>query len=475
MAELRRRRDRSAADLVELRLDGVADPDVDGALAGRGRPVIVTCRAAWEGGCFDGSEEERKRILTRALDAGADYVDVEWRAQFDDLIARTAGRRVIVSSHDFAGMPADLGERADAMRATGAEIVKIAGHATCLADCLPLLREAARHTPGSVVLIAMGEHGLVSRVMAARFGSAWAYAGPVAAVGQVSVSDLLDRFRYRSISSATALYGLTGRPIGHSVSPAMHNAAFAAAGLDAAYLPLAAADAADFATFGRGFALKGASITIPFKVDLMTHVDAVRDEARQIGAINTIDARDGHWTGGNTDAAGFLRPLLDRGMTLRGTRAAILGAGGAARAVAVALAASGARLSVHARSGAAAASVATLVGGDVGPWPPAGGAWDLLVNTTPVGMYPRADESPIPSDRVSGGLVYDLVYNPRTTRLMRDAATAGCATIGGLEMLVGQAEEQFAWWTGSRPSTGVMRAAAEARLAEFATDEDHLV
>ena len=127
MAELRTRRDAVVgADLVELRLDSVSDPDVAGALAGRSVPVVVTCRPTWEGGSFTGSEEERKRLLGQALDAGAEFVDVEWRAGFDDLIARTGGERVVLSSHDFDGIPHDLEARVTAMQATGAEVVKVA-------------------------------------------------------------------------------------------------------------------------------------------------------------------------------------------------------------------------------------------------------------------------------------------------------------------------------------------------------------
>src|SRR5712692_10746434 len=139
-AELRRRRDEvSEADLVELRLDSVRDPSVAGALAGRRRPVIVTCRPTWEGGHFTGSEEERRRLLTEAFVLGAEYIDVEWRAQFDDLVSRAGGRRIVLSSHDFDTVPTDLASRAHAMRSTGAEIVKLAIRTTRLRDCVPLL------------------------------------------------------------------------------------------------------------------------------------------------------------------------------------------------------------------------------------------------------------------------------------------------------------------------------------------------
>jgi shikimate 5-dehydrogenase len=152
---------------------------------------------------------------------------------------------------------------------------------------------------------------------------------------------------------------------------------------------------------------------------------------------------------------------------LTGLRASLLGAGGAARAVAIALASGGAAVSVHARSRQRAAGVAALVSGSVGAWPPERGTWDVLVNCTPVGMYPDVDHTPLAADRLAPGIVYDLVYNPPVTRLLREAEAAGCRTIGGLEMLVGQARQQFEWWTGVCPSAGVMREAATSRLSAF--------
>lgn len=474
-AELRRKRDEVVdADLVELRLDSVSDPNVAGALAGRRLPAIVTCRPIWEGGQFSGSEEARRLILHEALARGAEYVDVEWNANFTDLIAETAGRRLVLSMHDFDGVPSDLAARAQAMRATGAEIVKLAVKTTRLSDCLPLLDLGAQIGRDGTVLVGMGGCGLVTRVLARRFGSRWTYAGQDRQIGQLTPGELLDAYRFRSLTEATDLYGLAGSPVSHSVSPVMHNAAFSALRLDAVYLPFPAADADDFVTFGRAIGVRGASVTIPFKVSLFDRVDEADPVARRIGAINTIRAIDGRWIGGNTDAAAFLRPLHDR-VPLPGTRVAVLGAGGAARAVVAALASSEAHVTVHARNRARAEAVAMTVSGEVGPMPPEPGSWDLLVNCTPVGMYPDMDATPIEASALTGRYVYDLVYNPTTTRLLREAANAGCQTIGGLEMLVAQAHEQFEWWTGAKPPAGVMREAALKRLAEFMRHEDHVV
>jgi len=476
-ADLRRQRDLVAdADLIELRLDSVKDPSVAGALAGRRRPVIVTCRPAWEGGEFRGPEEERRRLLGEALTLGAEYVDIEWHAHFDDLISRVGGRRIVLSMHDYRSMPGDLRETARTMRATGAEVIKIAATAHCLRDCLPLLDlGAAQGKQGEMVLIAMGEPGLASRVLAGRFESSWTYAGSVSRVGQLSVAEMLEEYRFRSVTESTDVYGVVGSPVAHSVSPAMHNAAFRAARLDAVYLPLQASDADDFMAFAHAIGLKGASVTIPFKVALFERVDEAYAVARRIGAINTIRIVNGRSLGGNTDASGFLRPLQARSLLVPGLRVAILGAGGAARAVAIALASSGAEIRVHARDRGRAEQVAMIVSAQAGPWPPEPGSWDLLVNCTPMGMHPHTEETPVAADALSGRLVYDLIYNPRTTRLLREAAAAGCQTIGGLDMLVAQAHEQFQWWTDARPPDGVMRAAAVRRLAESSTDENHVV
>lgn len=475
-AELCRQRDQVAdADVVELRLDSVSDPDVAGALAGRRRPVIVTCRPEWEGGRFRGAEEDRRRILADALALGAEYVDIESRARFDDLLEHSGGRRVVLSYHDFKGMPADLAGLVQAMRSTGAEVVKVAVKIERLSDCVPLLDLGAQMgCQAGFVVIGMGTFGLATRVLAGRFGSMWTYAGSDGEVGQVPAATLLNEYRFRSLTDATDVYGLVGLPVSHSVSPAMHNAAFTAIRLDAVYLPLPAVSADDFVTFGRALGIKGASVTIPHKITLFERVDEVDAVARRIGAINTIRVIGDRWVGGNTDVEGFLNPLVNR-VALKGLKASILGSGGAARAVAVALSSSGCRVRIHARNRRHAEEAGVVTSAEIGPYPPERGSWDLLVNCTPVGMYPNVDETPIDAADLTGRWVYDLVYNPTGTRLLRDATRAGCQTIGGLEMLVAQAHEQFHWWTGVRPPAGVMREAALRRLTEFMRDENYVV
>lgn len=464
MAELRTRRDQVGdADLVELRLDTVRDPSAAAALAGRRKPVVITCRPKSEGGHFAGSEEERRRILAESLALGAEFVDLEWNGSCADLITQTGGRRIVLSHHDFNGTPADVHDKAQAMLASGAEIVKLAVTAHRLRDCLTL-RAIGQQTRVPMVLIAMGDAGVATRVLASWFGSCWSYAGDSVAPGQIDVQRLHQEFRFRRIGARTAIYGVVGKPVSHSVSPSMHNAAFRAANLDAVYLPLAAHDYADFTAFAEAVNLAGASVTAPFKVQAFEQADECDPVSRRIQSVNTLRRVGAKWLGCNTDVAGFLSPL-ESAMKLAGKRATVMGAGGAARSVAVALAAAGVRVTLSARRPEPAQAIAALTGATIGDWPPPPGTWDLLINATPVGTAPNVDQSPLPAGHaLDGELVYDLVYNPPETRLLRDAASAGCRTIGGLDMLVAQAQAQFEWWTEQRPADRVMRDAAAARL-----------
>jgi 3-dehydroquinate dehydratase/shikimate dehydrogenase len=469
-AELRSRRDEAScedgADLVELRLDTVRDLDLEGALAGRTRPVLVTCRPIWEGGQFTGAEDERRAILRRALELGADWVDLEWRGGFEALIAERQGRNIVLSMHDFEGTPDDLEDRYRSMRGTGAEVVKMAVRSQSACDVVRLLRLGQARRGERLVLVGMGPAGVPTRLLPGHFGSCWTYAGEAVAPGQVCLTEMVHRYRFKHTSASTVVYGVAGAPIGHSLSPPMHNAAFEAAGLDAIYVPFEATDADDLMALADGLGVAGLSVTAPFKESILDHLREVDALGQQVGAVNTVRADREGWVGLNTDVPGFLAPLDTRG-DLSGVRSAVLGAGGAARAVAVALGSRGAAVTVCARRPERATVVARLAGGTVGTWPPSPGSWDLLVNTTPVGTAPGVDQTPVPAAALRGGTtVYDLVYNPGRTRLLREAAAAGCEAIGGLDMLVAQAERQFEWWSGARPSAELLKTAALAALAD---------
>ncbi|HET9271406.1 MAG TPA: type I 3-dehydroquinate dehydratase, partial [Vicinamibacterales bacterium] len=324
MADLRRARDNVRdADLVELRLDGVTDVDVAGALAGRTRPVIVTCRPRWEGGQFDGDEATRLRWLGEAIRLGAEFVDVEWMADWRGL-PRGDRTALVLSTHDFERVPPDLPGRVRSMRATGVAHLKVAVMANRLSDWLAL-RDAVHGDP--VIAIAMGSAGQITRLCPWLIGTPWTYAGS-AVPGQVSARELADVYRVRSTSASTAVYAIAGAPLAHSASPFMHNSAFADARVDAVYVKLETGDADEFFAVADAINLTGASVTAPLKSRVVGSRVEGDELAKRIGAVNTLRRRNGRWESRNFDVAGFAVPLERRGMKLAGCRAVVGGGGG---------------------------------------------------------------------------------------------------------------------------------------------------
>ncbi len=293
MAELVVARDEAThGDMVELRLDGVSDLDVAGALQGRRVPAVVTCRPTWEGGRFDGTEEERARILHLALEAGAEYVDVEWRAtqsngDFTSIVRRDPAR-IVVSSHDFDRVPSDLDDRVRAMRGVGAGSIKVAVAVSRLSETLALKDIGAG---GDAVVIGMGEAGVPSRLLAAHYGSKWTFAGHGVAPGQIPAETMADDYHFFRVGPDTRIFGVVSTNAMHSLSPVMHNAAFEEAGIDAVYVPLRACDFDDFLAYAAAMGVEGASITIPFKLDALRAATPADRLTQTVGAANTLASR----------------------------------------------------------------------------------------------------------------------------------------------------------------------------------------
>jgi 3-dehydroquinate dehydratase / shikimate dehydrogenase len=470
MAELCAARDAATgADIIELRIDGVADIDVAAAVQGRRRPVpvIVTCRPEWEGGRYSGDEQVRRQLLTQAVAAGAEYVDVERRAGWVPGVDH-ATTKLILSDHDFLSMPTDLGDRVREMRRLGADVVKVAVTAGSITDVLELRKMiASTGDAGDLVCIAMGDAGQLTRLLPARFGSCWTYGGD-AAPGQVPVRHLRDRYRVHATTAHTRLFGVVGAPIAHSASPAMHNAAYVAAGLDAVYVPVLASTVDEAVAVADALGCEGLSITAPLKSVWHTRADVMCDDdaTRRLGVVNTVRREAGRWVARNLDIPGFLDALDARGMALAGASVLVIGAGGAGRASAWAALQRGANVTICARRGDAAASVAAALGVRSAAWPPSG-VWDLVVNATPVGTWPAVADTPCAWDGLEARVAYDLVYNPEDTAWLQRAREAGAQVIGGLDMLVGQAARQFEWWMGQPADTRVMREAARAFVGEM--------
>jgi shikimate dehydrogenase len=276
---------------------------------------------------------------------------------------------------------------------------------------------------------------------------------------------MIEEYGFRRVGPSTRLFGVASTNALDSLSPPMHNAAFEAAGVDAVYAPFATEEFSDFLAFASALDVEGVSVTIPFKLDALRAAETCDDVARHVGAANTLRRRHGRWEATNTDLAGFLAPLeSELGRSPAGLRAAVLGAGGAARAVVAALCSRGARVTVHARRRQQAKEVAGAFGVAIGPWPPEPGSWDLLVNCTPLGGSGRRGESPMSVREMTGRFVYDLTYGEGPSALLAAARSAGCFALDGIPMLVAQAERQFEWWTGQPPEAGVMDRAARRSL-----------
>ena len=510
--ELREAVGRAAAhaDLVELRLDCLdaseleaARPALAALLAAPPRPLVLTLRPAEQGGrrALDARERLAFRLDEFWLHEGEphppDFFDIELdlmpagegadeqgaadeqRRAFDGWLSRNL-ERVICSHHDFAGVPPNPDELYERMAATPARVLKIAYAAETATDCLPAfsLLERARREGRELVAVAMGDAGLLTRVLAPSRGAFLTFgaadAGQATAPGQITAAELRDLYRVDSIDGRTEFACLVGSPVMHSLSPHVHNAGFAALGLNAVYLPL---EVRDLDAFMRRLArpqtrefdwrLRGLSVTAPHKRAVLAHLDWVDPAARAVGAVNTVVLEGDRLRGYNTDAAAALKPLEGAG-DLRGARVALIGAGGAARAVLWALRERGARPVVFARDESRARATAEGFGADAAALGGARfGEFDVVVNATPLGTRGHAEEeTAATAEQLRGArVVYDLVYNPAETRLMREARAAGCEAYGGHGMLVAQAAEQFHLWTGRAAPLEVMRAAAERKMA----------
>jgi 3-dehydroquinate dehydratase/shikimate dehydrogenase len=460
------------ADLVEVRLDtcvklGATVDDAVAVIPKLALPVIATCRHPGEGGDWPGEERDRLGCLHAADRAGAAFLDIELSCAAD-LPQSTVRAKRILSFHDFAGLGGDLAQVVATMRTAGADVAKVAVTARDAAD-LAVIRELLRHADGPLVAIAMGEHGLPSRLLAGAWGSHLAFArldGEAgSAPGQPTLSDLRQLYRIHEQTAKTRVFGVIGSPVAHSLSPLIHNAAFAHHHLDAVYVPFRVEDAPAFWR-ACGEWLDGLSITIPHKQALVGLMHGVEELVARIGAMNTVYRdRDLQPLGANTDATAAINCLEGQVGSLAGQRVLVLGAGGVSRAVAFAVRDRGATVVIANRTLDRAEILAADCGGEVVELSAATGvAFDILVNGTAIGMG-KPDETPWPAAaHRPGTVVFDTVYTPLETRLLKDAQQAGARTISGLDLLIGQALGQFKRWTDLDAPEPLMYRAALDRL-----------
>lgn len=495
----------AGTDAIELRIDTWDDESTLKRLAHvlPPRRWIVTCRSTSEGGHSERDAAQRAARLVAAAGGGNGYIDFEfadWRRSADArqklrLAAGAPADRpgeggpgLILSSHHLDGRPQDPAGLLAAMASeSDAGAVKLVWQAEDIRDNFIAL-ELLRATRKPTIALCMGEAGLPSRVLARKFGAFATYCSPTAgqetAPGQVSLVEMLERYRWRSITPSTQVYGVIGSPVVQSMGPALFNTLFDRHGINAVYLPLLVDPDPDLlAAFLEGCRLRpwldvrGFSMTAPHKRAAARWLgEDVSSRTARIGAVNTLRADGSRYLGYNTDCAGALDAItgaLDCGQQdLSGLGVEILGAGGAARAVVVGLGDCGCDVTVYNRHQSRGRALAEEFGCRAEPWENRGLDRDvrLLINCTSVGMWPDVDATPMPADRLHEDcIVFDLVYNPIQTRLLRDAKRAGCRIIDGLSMFVNQAATQFHLWTGRWADREFMRATVEAELEKVAS------
>ncbi len=461
---------------LEFRLDYLERPR-EGAGAIRGfldefpdTVIAATCRRHQNHGKFNGSIEDELAVLDLAVRNGAQAVDVEIET------AEVAAERlqqfrnravVIVSYHNFEATPPLDGIVCRVLR-TPADVYKIVTTARKPSDNIRVLAAAKALTRQNVTVLAMGELGFPTRVLSPVFGGAYTYAAPMyaegTAAGQVSARHLRNLYRVEKLRKTAKIYGVIADPIRHTISPAVHNRAFQSRRLDAVYLPflVSPANLRDFFQLAEKLPLAGFSVTIPHKQKIIRYLDVVDPLARRIGAVNTVGRKGGKWRGTNTDAAGVTEPLA-RVLRLGKSSVLIVGNGGAARGAACALADAGARISLVGRNPDRVRALAKVCGAEaLGREQLESRHFDAVVHATPLGMFPHVNEcffnGHIPAD-----VVFDMVYNPIETLLIRHAREQGKKVVPGIDMFIEQAVRQFELWTGETAPRAVMqRAAAEA-------------
>jgi 3-dehydroquinate dehydratase/shikimate dehydrogenase len=449
--------------LLEFRLDYISKPALTLPKVKHflethpGTMVIATCRRVASGGKFRGSIASQLDILSKASAIGCQLVDLELQtavkckpAQLQHLRTHSA---LILSFHDFRGTK-KLDETLEKMRAFPADYYKVVGTASTLSDNVSMIQFLGRESDNhSLVALCMGEQGLISRVLGVRAGSVFTFAsvtaGEETAPGQISAQELRSVYRIESVDAATRVYGVAGDPVAHSLSPAIMNAAFRRENVNAVYVPLHAKTLKDLLTCVREIPIHGLSVTMPYKEAILPYLDNTDSHTTKIGACNTVvRAQDGKLYGFNTDTSGVVRPLERRLSTLHDAKILVLGAGGAARAAVFGLKERGAEVYILNRNLAAARKLAhraharTLKRADLKKF-----SFDVIVNATPVGMG-NTRETPLQEKEINARFVFDMIYDPIETRLLKLAKERGAQIIPGLEMFVHQAARQFEIWTG---------------------------
>jgi 3-dehydroquinate dehydratase/shikimate dehydrogenase len=463
---------KDGSTFTEFRLDYLPDPSAGIEVLRKFRKsypdaqLLATCRHHSAAGRFKGSLDRQIEVLEDALRAGATFVDLEIESaeKLKRAVAELCALGpVCVSYHNFEKTPL-LEPILRRLIKQEADVYKIATTVRKPTDNFRLCEFARAHHDHPLIAIGMSEIGLASRILVAPFASLFTYASPMTengtAPGQISAKLMRGLYRSEKLTKQTHLYGVIASPVAHSKSPLIHNRAFHARRIDAVYLPFLVPplQLPDWMKFAAKMPVHGFSVTIPHKQRILNHLDIVGPLAKRIGAVNTVWRKAGKWRGANTDAEGVLKPL-SRHLRLARSSILIAGYGGAARAAAIALSDAAAHITVTGRNTKKAQALAAAVKGEaITVREACARHFDVLVHATPLGMLPNP-ETCLFNDAIPADVVFDMVYNPRETLLLKHAAEQGLAVIPGIEMLLEQAAHQFEIWTGETAPRTVMREA----------------
>ena len=453
------------AKLVELRLDYVnGSVNLKRLLAERPSPVVVSCRRKRDGGKFKGNEEQRLMLLRSAVAEGVEYIDLE--EDVAGQIPRYGNTKRIVSLHDFRKTPPDLDEIHARLCKLDPDVVKICTMANQPSDNLRMLR-LVRRSKVPTVGLCMGDMGIPSRILTGRFGAPFTYATfsdeRTLAPGQLSFDQMTGVYGYDRINEETEVYGVIADPVGHSLSPLIHNAAFAHLKLNKVYVPIRVPreSLASFIDDAPEMGIKGLSVTIPHKEAVLAKMTQLDQAVEGIGAANTVVFDGPRRIGYNTDylaAMDSLESALE-GDLLEGKTALILGSGGVGKAIAYGLIHRRAKVVLTDGIPQRAEELAERLKCKAVDWSQRNSITaDVLVNCTPIGMHPNVDETPLEKRHLRPGMVvFDAVYNPENTLLIKDAVSRSCKVVTGVDMFVRQACLQFKFFTGQDSPAELMR------------------
>jgi len=451
---------RKIIDIVELRLDTLEDPLEISPLNIRQMfsvPIIITFRRDIDGGNFGGSEKYRKLVLNEFAKIKFDYIDLEIDTCFTNVESQafSLGIQIIRSYHNFKNVPVNLESIIRSLSSRSGEIPKAAVFPANSTEALRLFKviDSIKEIKQKII-IGMGKYGLPSRILYAKLGSMLSFCSikdKSAAPGKLSPEEMIYLYHVKKISKSTLVFGIIGNPVMHSLSPELHNSAYERAGIDAVYVPFNVDNLSSFFRLAELLNISGFSVTIPHKVEILDYLDVKSPEINSIKSCNTVLKEGKLWRGYNTDFNGFLSPLLPIIDRLNIEKCAVIGAGGAARAVISALQSINLNVTLFNRSRDNGTKLAMETGASFYPLSNTQGLneFRLIVQTTSVGMYPFVDKTPVPEYHFhEGQIVYDIIYNPEKTKLLIEAEKDGAIIINGLQMLIAQGSIQFEIFTG---------------------------